>query len=120
MAKDPARSSKTFLNRDSHHVTRSLCSCLITHTSEQFDNNSVLQTRANFPATAEGFFLVPSWFLQVAHQARTPAGGYLQPGDGVLAQRAAEEQTLCDFPGRGRVRRPALCFPSVRLPSWDS
>lgn len=59
MAKDPARSSKTFLNRDSHHVTRSLCSCLLTHTSEQFDNNSVLQTRANFPATAEGFFLVP-------------------------------------------------------------
>lgn len=57
-------------------------------------------------------FLVLSWFLQVAHQARTPAGGYLQPGDGVLAQRAAEEQTLCDFPGRGGVRRPALHFLS--------
>lgn len=50
------------------------------------------------------FLLVPSRFPQVAHQARTLAGGHLQPGDGVLAQRAAEEQALCDFPGRGRVR----------------
>lgn len=46
MAKDPARSSKTFINRDSHHVTRSFCSCLLTHTSEQCDSHSLLQTWA--------------------------------------------------------------------------
>lgn len=46
MAKDPARSSKTFINHDSHHVTRSLCSCLLTHTSEQCDSHSLLQTWA--------------------------------------------------------------------------
>lgn len=44
------------------------------------------------------------WLVQVADPERTPAGGNLQPGDGVLPQRAAEEQTLRHFPGRGGVR----------------
>lgn len=52
-------------------------------------------------------FMVLLRFFKVAHQARTPVGGHFQPGDGVLAQRVAEEQTLRDFSRRGGVRQPA-------------
>lgn len=41
--------------------------------------------------------------LQVADPERTPAGRNLQPGDGLLPQRAAEEQALRHVPGGGGV-----------------
>lgn len=79
MAKDRARSSRRFMSRD-------------------------FKSSGPFAYDVTSMFFILSSFLQVAHQARTPAGGHLQPGDGVLAQRVAEEQTLRDFPGRGGVR----------------
>lgn len=51
-----------------------------------------------------------SWLLQVANKAGTLAGGHLQPGDGILTQRAAEKQTLRVLLGRGRVRHTRLYF----------